>query len=60
MNESNELNLNMSEHTLELKVGIEAPRFCLPDKDNKEVCLEDFVFINSYDTNLLRKKGMNK
>lgn len=33
----------MSEQTLELKVGIEAPRFCLPDKDNKEVCLEDFV-----------------
>jgi len=33
----------MSEQTLELKVGVEAPKFCLPDKDNKEVCLEDFV-----------------
>lgn len=33
---------NMSEQILELKVGAEAPQFCLPDKDNKEVCLNDF------------------
>ncbi len=33
----------MPEQTLELKVGVEAPRFCLSDKDNKEVCLEDFA-----------------
>ena len=26
----------------ELKVGVEAPQFCLPDKDNNEVCLKDF------------------
>ena len=32
----------MTEQTLELKVGSEAPKFCLPDKDNKEVCLKDF------------------
>ena len=32
----------MAEQALELKVGIQAPKFCLPDKDNKEVCLEDF------------------
>ena len=32
----------MTEQALELKVGIQAPKFCLPDKDNKEVCLEDF------------------
>ena len=33
----------MSEQILELKVGAEAPKFCLPDKDNKEVCLKDFI-----------------
>ena len=33
----------MSEQILELKVGAEAPKFCLPDKDNKEVCLQDFI-----------------
>ncbi|MBY9014884.1 MAG: thioredoxin-dependent thiol peroxidase [Candidatus Lokiarchaeota archaeon] len=27
---------------MELKVGDTAPNFCLPDKDNKEVCLKDF------------------
>lgn len=27
---------------MELKVGADAPKFCLPDKDNKEVCLDDF------------------
>lgn len=27
---------------IELKVGDSAPDFCLPDKDNKEVCLKDF------------------
>jgi peroxiredoxin Q/BCP len=26
-----------------LKVGDKAPEFCLPDKDDKEVCLKDFV-----------------
>jgi peroxiredoxin Q/BCP len=25
-----------------LKIGDKAPEFCLPDKDNKEVCLKDF------------------
>ena len=33
----------MSEQILELTVGAEAPKFCLPDKDNKEVCLQDFI-----------------
>ncbi len=32
----------MSEQILELNVGTEAPKFCLPDKDNQNVCLEDF------------------
>jgi len=32
----------MAEQILEIKVGAEAPNFCLPDKDNKEVCLNDF------------------
>lgn len=32
----------MTEQTLELKIGNIAPNFCLPDKDNKEVCLEKF------------------
>jgi peroxiredoxin Q/BCP len=32
----------MVEQTLEIKVGAEAPKFCLPDKDNKKVCLKDF------------------
>ena len=32
----------MSEQLTELKVGAKAPQFCLPDKDNKEVCLKDF------------------
>lgn len=32
----------MSEQTLQLKVGAEAPKFCLPNKDNKDVCLKDF------------------
>lgn len=27
---------------VELKIGDTAPDFCLPDKDNKEVCLKDF------------------
>jgi len=26
----------------ELKVGDKAPDFCLPNQDNKEVCLSDF------------------
>jgi len=33
---------NMTEQVMELKVGANAPEFCLPDKDNKEVCLNDF------------------
>jgi len=32
----------MTEQILELEVGVEAPKFCLPDKDNNEVCLKDF------------------
>ena len=32
----------MAEKKVELKVGDLAPNFCLPDKDNKEVCLKDF------------------
>jgi peroxiredoxin Q/BCP len=26
----------------ELEVGTQAPQFCLPDKDSKEICLTDF------------------
>lgn len=32
----------MTEQIFELKVGVEAPQFCLPDKDNNEVCLKNF------------------
>ena len=32
----------MPEKKIELKVGDVAPDFCLPDKDNAEVCLKDF------------------
>ncbi|MFX1358518.1 MAG: thioredoxin-dependent thiol peroxidase [Promethearchaeota archaeon] len=32
----------MPEKKVELKIGNKAPDFCLPDKDNKEVCLKDF------------------
>lgn len=32
----------MTEQIIELKVGSDAPKFCLPDKDNKEVCLDDY------------------
>jgi peroxiredoxin Q/BCP len=32
----------MSEKKVELKVGDNAPDFCLPDKDNKEICLKNF------------------
>ena len=32
----------MTEQIMELKVGTDAPKFCLPDKDNKEVCLDNF------------------
>ena len=32
----------MPEKKIELKVGDMAPDFCLPDKDNAEVCLKDF------------------
>jgi len=27
---------------IELKVGDKAPNFCLPDKNNKEICLSDY------------------
>jgi thioredoxin-dependent peroxiredoxin len=29
--------------TTKLKVGEKAPEFCLPDKDDKEVCLKDYT-----------------
>ncbi len=29
-------------NNIELKVGDISPEFCLPDKDNKKVCLKDF------------------
>ena len=29
--------------TMKLKVGDKAPEFCLPDKDDKQVCLKDFA-----------------
>lgn len=32
----------MAGKKVELKVGNKAPEFCLPDKDNKEICLTDF------------------
>jgi peroxiredoxin Q/BCP len=32
----------MTDSIVDLKVGDPAPDFCLPDKDNKEVCLKDF------------------
>ena len=32
----------MTEQALELKVGVEAPKFCLLDKDNTVVCLKNF------------------
>jgi peroxiredoxin Q/BCP len=32
----------MSEKKIQLKVGDDAPGFCLPDKDNREVCLKEF------------------
>ena len=32
----------MKENGTELEVGEFAPDFCLPDKDNQEVCLKDF------------------
>jgi len=32
----------MTINKVELKVGDAAPDFCLPDKDNKSVCLKDF------------------
>ncbi|MFW9938622.1 MAG: thioredoxin-dependent thiol peroxidase [Candidatus Thorarchaeota archaeon] len=32
----------MPEKKVELKIGNKAPDFCLPDKDNKQVCLKDF------------------
>ncbi|MBY9010501.1 MAG: thioredoxin-dependent thiol peroxidase [Candidatus Lokiarchaeota archaeon] len=32
----------MINNNKELKVGDSAPEFCLPDKDNKKVCLKDF------------------
>ncbi|MFX1496367.1 MAG: thioredoxin-dependent thiol peroxidase [Promethearchaeota archaeon] len=32
----------MVEKNVNLKVGNKAPEFCLPDKDEKQVCLKDF------------------
>ncbi|MHA1884808.1 MAG: thioredoxin-dependent thiol peroxidase [Promethearchaeota archaeon] len=32
----------MFESKITLEVGKEAPQFCLPDKDSKEICLSDF------------------
>lgn len=32
----------MFESKITLEVGKEAPQFCLPDKDSKEICLTDF------------------
>ncbi len=32
----------MTEDKTHLKVGDDAPEFCLPDKENKTVCLKDF------------------
>jgi len=32
----------MPEKKVELKIGDTAPDFCLPDKENKEICLENF------------------
>ncbi|MFX1391682.1 MAG: thioredoxin-dependent thiol peroxidase [Promethearchaeota archaeon] len=32
----------MTEQIIELKIGGNAPKFCLPDKDNNEVCLDDY------------------
>ncbi|MFW9828902.1 MAG: thioredoxin-dependent thiol peroxidase [Candidatus Thorarchaeota archaeon] len=32
----------MTEQTFELNIGNIAPNFCLPNKDKKEVCLEEF------------------
>ena len=32
----------MTAQILELKVDNKAPEFCLPDKDNREVCLKDY------------------
>jgi len=32
----------MADKIIELKVGDNAPDFCIPDKDNKKVCLNEF------------------
>ena len=42
MSELLEMKNIMTEQVMELKVGADAPKFCLPDKDNKEVCLRNF------------------
>jgi len=34
--------INITDNVIELKVGDPAPDFCLPDKDNKKICLKDF------------------
>ena len=34
--------IKLTVNEVELKVGDNAPEFCLPDKDNKKVCLNDF------------------
>ena len=32
----------MADQILKLDVGLEAPKFCLPDKDRNEICLKNF------------------
>ena len=36
------MNNKMANQINELKKGVKAPKFCLPDKDNNNVCLDDF------------------
>ena len=38
----NEIRVIMTEQIIELKVGVDAPEFSLPDKDNRLVNLKDF------------------
>ena len=44
----------MTVNEVELKVGDNAPDFCLPDKDNKKVCLNDFKGSTSSSTFILK------
>lgn len=38
----------MPEKKVELKIGDNAPEFCLPDKNDKEVCLKDLKSKGKY------------